>query len=144
MLVKEGNILIVDDNKELLLALKLYLQPHFAKIITEHNPNRLKEHLRNNAFDIVMLDMNFTAGINTGNEGLYWMREVHAFDPEQAVVFITGTAMWSWPLKPLKRVLPTLSRSRGTNVKYYPHFCLFTNYKNRNVTLTALKKSNST
>jgi len=87
---KEGRILIVDDNKELLLALKLYLQPHFKTIKTEHNPNRIKEHMLNNSYDIVMLDMNFTAGINNGNEGLYWMREVHTFEPEVAVVFITG------------------------------------------------------
>lgn len=87
---KEGNILIVDDNKELLLALKLYLKPHFKQLKTEHNPNRIKEHLQNEAFDIVMLDMNFKAGINNGNEGLYWMQEVHKIDPELPVVFITG------------------------------------------------------
>ncbi len=90
MPTKEGNILIVDDNKELLLALKLYLKPHFSSIITEHNPNRISEHLRNHSFDILMLDMNFTAGINNGNEGLYWMSEVHKIDSDLAVVFITG------------------------------------------------------
>jgi DNA-binding NtrC family response regulator len=87
---KEGNILIVDDNKELLLALKLYLKPHFKQIKTEHNPNRIKEHLQKEAYDVVMLDMNFKAGINNGNEGLYWMQEVHAIEPDIPVVFITG------------------------------------------------------
>ena len=87
---KEGNILIVDDNKELLIALKLYLGPHFKKVVTEHNPNRIKEHLRKENYDIVMLDMNFKAGINNGNEGLYWLTEVHQHDPELAIVFITA------------------------------------------------------
>ncbi|WP_430812668.1 MULTISPECIES: sigma-54-dependent transcriptional regulator [unclassified Carboxylicivirga] len=87
---KEGQILIVDDNKELLVALKLYLNPHFNTVVTEHNPNRIIEHLNKNAFDIVMLDMNFKAGINTGNEGLFWMQEVHKYDPELAVVLITA------------------------------------------------------
>lgn len=87
---KEGNILIVDDNKELLLALKLYLKAHFRLLTTEHNPNRIKEHLSQQQYDIVMLDMNFTAGINNGNEGLYWMREIHKIDTDIAVVFITG------------------------------------------------------
>ncbi|TAJ09039.1 sigma-54-dependent Fis family transcriptional regulator [Marinilabiliaceae bacterium JC017] len=90
MAKKEGKILIVDDNKELLFALKLYLQPHFEKVLTEHNPNRIKEHLFNDAYDLVLLDMNFSAGINNGNEGLFWMKEVLKVDPETAVVFITG------------------------------------------------------
>ncbi|MBI9062894.1 MAG: sigma-54-dependent Fis family transcriptional regulator [Marinilabiliaceae bacterium] len=87
---KEGHILIVDDNKELLLALKLYLQPHFKKILTEHNPNRIKEHMGKEQYDMVLLDMNFTSGINNGNEGLYWMKEVLKAEPDIAVVFITG------------------------------------------------------
>lgn len=99
---KEGNILIVDDNKELLLALKLYLNPHFKRIVTEHNPNRIKEHLSKNTFDIVMLDMNFTAGINNGNEGLYWMRQVHQTDSELAVVFITGYSDVELAVKAIK------------------------------------------
>ena len=99
---KEGHILVVDDNKELLIALKLYLQPYFKKIVTEHNPNRMKEYLQKESFDIVMLDMNFTAGINNGNEGLYWMREVHAFEPELAVVFITGYSDVELAVKAIK------------------------------------------
>nr|WP_319401114.1 sigma-54 dependent transcriptional regulator [uncultured Carboxylicivirga sp.] len=87
---KEGSILIVDDNKDLLLALKLYLNPHFEKIVTEHNPNRIKEHLSKHAFDIVLLDMNFKTGINNGNEGLFWMNEIKQTDTDIAVVFITG------------------------------------------------------
>jgi len=100
---KEGNILIVDDNKELLLALKLYLQSHFRTIITEHNPNRIKEHIGKHAFDVVMLDMNFKAGINNGNEGLYWMNEVHQLDPDLAVVFITGYSDVELAVKAIKK-----------------------------------------
>ncbi len=100
---KEGNILIVDDNKELLVALKLYLNPHFSKVVTEHNPNRIKEHLTSIVFDIVMLDMNFKAGINTGNEGLYWMQEVHRHDPELAVVLITAYSDVELAVKAIKK-----------------------------------------
>ncbi|MCU4176053.1 sigma-54-dependent transcriptional regulator [Carboxylicivirga sp. N1Y90] len=102
MPTKEGNILIVDDNKDLLLALKLYLKPHFSVIKTEHNPNRIKEHLQKDNYDIVMLDMNFTSGINNGNEGLFWMREVHKYDSELAVVFITGYSDVELAVKAIK------------------------------------------
>ncbi|MCG8582497.1 MAG: sigma-54 dependent transcriptional regulator [Bacteroidales bacterium] len=100
---KDGNILIVDDNKELLLALKLYLKPHFKQIKTEHNPNRIKEHLQKEAFDIVMLDMNFKAGINNGNEGLYWLQEVHNIDADMPVVFITGYSDVELAVKAIKK-----------------------------------------
>lgn len=100
---KEGHILIVDDNKELLVALKLYLNPHFQTVVTEHNPNRIKEHLDKATFDIVMLDMNFKAGINNGNEGLYWMQEVHKHDAELAVVLITAYSDVELAVKAIKK-----------------------------------------
>lgn len=99
---KEGNILIVDDNKELLLALKLYLQLHFNTIKTEHNPNRIPERLQNGNYDIVMLDMNFTAGINNGNEGLYWMRQIKQLNPDLSIVFITGYSDVELAVKAIK------------------------------------------
>ncbi|MBR8535023.1 sigma-54-dependent Fis family transcriptional regulator [Carboxylicivirga sediminis] len=102
-MLKEGNILIVDDNKELLVALKLYLSPHFKTVVTEHNPNRIKEHLTKSVFDIIMLDMNFKAGINNGNEGLYWMQEVHKHDPELAVVLITAYSDVELAVKAIKK-----------------------------------------
>ena len=102
-MLKEGNILIVDDNKELLIALKLYLGPYFKRIVTEHNPNRIKEHLSKEAYDIIMLDMNFKAGINNGNEGMYWMHEVHQQDPELAVVFITAYSDVELAVKAIKK-----------------------------------------
>jgi len=99
---KEGHILIVDDNKELLLALKFYLQPHFKKVLTEHNPNRIKEHLGKEQYDMILLDMNFTSGINNGNEGLYWLKEVLKVDPDMAVVFITGYSDVELAVKAIK------------------------------------------
>lgn len=100
---KEGSILIVDDNKDLLLALKLYLSPHFEYILTEHNPNRIKEHLSKKTFDLIMLDMNFKAGINNGNEGLFWMNEIHSEQPELPVVFITGFSDVELAVKAIKK-----------------------------------------
>jgi len=86
----KGKILIVDDNEELLIALKMILTPHFAEIITEKNPNRIPSLLEKNSYDIVLLDMNFHAGVNTGNEGIFWMNNIFEMDPTVTIVFITA------------------------------------------------------
>lgn len=86
----KNNILIVDDNEEVLTALGMYLSKYFESVITENNSNRIIKILENQAIDLVILDMNFSAGINTGNEGIFWMREIHKFDPSIIVIMITA------------------------------------------------------
>lgn len=85
-----ANILIVDDNQEALIAMDMYLSKHFTRIQTEKNPNLIPHLVSTNNFDVVILDMNFSAGINTGNEGIYWLSEILKIDPYAAVVLITA------------------------------------------------------
>ena len=85
-----GNILIVDDNPEALIALEMYLSKHFTYIQTEKNPNLIPNLLTTKDFDVIILDMNFSAGISSGNEGLFWLNEIKKIDPTIAVVFITA------------------------------------------------------
>lgn len=87
---KEGSILIVDDNKDLLIALRLILSRSFEHIETLKNPNLILSTLEQRSFDIILLDMNFKAGQNTGNEGIFWMSKILERDPEATVVFITA------------------------------------------------------
>jgi len=86
----KGTLLIVDDNKGLLDALRLIMENEFEEVITLTNPNRINELLRMNDVDIVMLDMNFKSGIHNGNEGLYWMREIFKYDSNISVVIVTA------------------------------------------------------
>ncbi len=88
-MMDKGKILIVDDNEELLLALKLMIAPHFSLVQTETNPESIPNLLKKD-FDIVLLDMNFKAGVNTGNEGLYWLRKINDLNPSVSVIFITA------------------------------------------------------
>ncbi|MGM0503356.1 MAG: sigma-54-dependent transcriptional regulator [Bacteroidota bacterium] len=88
--MKKGKILIVDDNEELLIALRLFLSEHFSVIDTIKNPNLIPDYLRKNTYDLVLLDMNFSAGVNTGNEGIYWMKQIKETDPNVSVVLITA------------------------------------------------------
>ncbi len=80
----------MDDNEELLVALSLYLSPHFNEIKTLNSPNQIPEYLDRENFDLILLDMNFKAGNTTGNEGIYWMNRILERDPAAGVVFITA------------------------------------------------------
>jgi DNA-binding NtrC family response regulator len=87
---RQGKILIVDDNKSVLDSLKFFLEDHFAVIITTGNPNQIPQLISQEDFDVVLLDMNFSAGRITGNEGFYWLREILRIDPLAVVVHITA------------------------------------------------------
>ncbi len=86
----KGEILIVDDNKSVLTALEMLLQSEFDSVIALKNPNSLISALHKSNVDVVLLDMNFTAGTNTGNEGLYWLRRILDYDSLISVVMITA------------------------------------------------------
>lgn len=90
--MKKGCILVVDDNKNVLSALRILLESYFQKVILLNSPNTLVSQLSDNHPDVVLLDMNFSAGINSGNEGLYWLSEVKKFDAELPVVLFTAYA----------------------------------------------------
>lgn len=87
---KSGKLLVVDDNEEILIAIEMLLSPYFEKISAIKNPNVLSSCLSEELFDVVILDMNFKAGISSGNEGIFWMNEILKFDPDAAIVFITA------------------------------------------------------
>ncbi len=90
--MKEGRLLIADDNKALLNALNMMLRPVFAEVIALTNPNTLIAEMSRNPVDVVLLDMNFKAGVNSGNEGLFWLREIKKHHPGTEVVMITAYA----------------------------------------------------
>ena len=86
----KGTVLIVDDNKSILNSLNLFLKHKFEKVITCSNPNQILSLLKHEEIDVVLLDMNFSAGVNTGNEGLFWLREIRKDYPQMVVILITA------------------------------------------------------
>ncbi|RHJ83239.1 sigma-54 dependent transcriptional regulator [Parabacteroides sp. AM08-6] len=91
-MTKQGTILVVDDNKGILTAVQMLLGTCFEKVITISTPNKIKNILHDEAIDVVLLDMNFSAGINTGNEGLFWLSEIKKEDASIQVVLFTAYA----------------------------------------------------
>lgn len=91
-MAKAGKLLILDDNKDILSAVKLMAEKYFETIITISNPNVLLSTLRQHHPDVLLLDMNFRAGVNSGNEGLYWLQETLKMFSDIKVVLFTAYA----------------------------------------------------
>lgn len=89
---KTGTIIIVDDNKAVLTATQMLLKSYFAKVVTLSSPITLPTVLREEKPEVVLLDMNFTSGINSGNEGLFWLHEIKKQCPALPVVLFTAYA----------------------------------------------------
>ena len=92
MIKRQGTILIVDDNRNILTTVRMLLEPIFDNITTIATPNSIPAKLREEHPDVVLLDMNFSSGINSGNEGLYWLREIKSLSPKTEVVLFTAYA----------------------------------------------------
>ena len=90
--MKKGNILIVDDNEALLVSLRMLLNGIFADVQTTTNPNAIPSFLHAGTPDVVLLDMNFGRGVNSGNEGLFWLAEIKRMAPKARVVLFTAYA----------------------------------------------------
>ncbi|MEM7381960.1 MAG: sigma-54 dependent transcriptional regulator [Bacteroidota bacterium] len=86
----DARILVVDDNKSVLSALEILLQFEFSRVETLSNPNQLSSYPQLNEVDLVLLDMNFSAGVNTGNEGLFWLKEIRKKTPNTSVIMMTA------------------------------------------------------
>lgn len=85
-----GSILIIDDDKDVLQAAKLYLKQHFKKVDTERDPRIIPDRLENTEYDVILLDMNFTEDVSSGKEGFKWLQKIQDIDSSIAVVLITA------------------------------------------------------
>ena len=90
--MKHGTLLIVDDNCNILTTVKMVTENTFERIICMTSPSGLLTRIREDHPDVVLLDMNFHSGVNNGNEGLYWLREIKRMQPSTAVVLFTAYA----------------------------------------------------
>ena len=98
-----ARILVVDDERDTLLAARLLLKRHFSSVELLSDPSRLPELVRQGAFDVLLLDMNFSAGADSGAEGLEYLSRVLALDPQAVVVLITGHSDVDLAVEAMKR-----------------------------------------
>ncbi|MDQ1085792.1 MULTISPECIES: sigma-54 dependent transcriptional regulator [unclassified Siphonobacter] len=90
MPLTSARILVVDDNEDLLKAARLLLKQHFTRVDTEKNPENLPTLLRQEGYDVIMLDMNFTQDVTSGTEGFFWLDKILKIDPAAIVLLITA------------------------------------------------------
>lgn len=94
--------MIVDDNRSVLVAAKMLLENYFESVITTSIPDRIRSILQENEIGVILLDMNFKAGINNGNEGLFWLAEIKKYHPTLPVVLFTAYADIELAVKGIK------------------------------------------
>lgn len=85
-----AKILIVDDDADVLTAARVVLRQLYESVETESNPQRLTTLLQQNRYDVILLDMNYAAGRLSGHEGLFWLNQIMAKNPQQQVIMITA------------------------------------------------------
>jgi len=99
---KQGKILIVDDNEDLLKAAKMHLKRHFAQVDVEKNPVAIPGLMNHEEYDVILLDMNFTKDVSSGSEGYYWLEKILSIDPSAVVVLITAYGDVQMAVKAIK------------------------------------------
>lgn len=102
MLLKNANILVIDDDEDVLVALRLLLKSKVKEVVTSKNPNAILGLMKSQTFDVVILDMNFNGLVNTGNEGIFWLNKIKNNSPDVAVVLITAYADIDLAIRSLK------------------------------------------
>src|SRR5579871_1079063 len=90
MVLKNSAVLVIDDDIDVLTAVRLLLKTEAAEVVTEKNPENIRALLSKKTFDLILLDMNFNSSINTGNEGLFWLKKIKEFGSEASVIMITA------------------------------------------------------
>tara|TARA_R110002033_G_scaffold26394_1_gene60260 strand:+ start:86966 stop:88330 length:1365 start_codon:yes stop_codon:yes gene_type:complete len=98
----DGKIIVIDDNKSVLSALEILLQFEYKTVNCISNPNQIPSFPNLIDYDIVLLDMNFSAGVNTGNEGLFWLKEIKKKAPHISVIMMTAYGAIDLAVKALK------------------------------------------
>ncbi|MFP4023847.1 MAG: sigma-54-dependent transcriptional regulator [Thiohalospira sp.] len=87
---KYDNVLIIDDNEDILVAIKIFLRNFFKDIHTLNSPSNIYSTIEKSDYDLILLDMNFKAGDRSGNEGLFWLKEILKVKPDAIVICITA------------------------------------------------------
>ncbi len=90
MSLKNACVLIIDDDVDILTAVRLLLKPEVKEVVTEKNPENIRNILAKQSFDVILLDMNYNSSMNTGNEGFYWLNKIKEWKSAASVIMITA------------------------------------------------------
>lgn len=103
MLLHNASILVIDDDEDVLVALRLLLKSKVKEVVVNKNPNTIQNLMQSHQFDVVILDMNFNGLVNTGNEGIFWLNKIKKQDPNVDVILITAYGDIDLAIRSLKQ-----------------------------------------
>lgn len=98
-----ARILIVDDDRDVLETARMFLKQEFKEVMITEEPQQLPALVANGDYDVILLDMNFTRGVNDGSEGFYWLDQILAVNPQAVVVLITAYGEVDLAVKAMKK-----------------------------------------
>ncbi|WP_311136527.1 response regulator [Hymenobacter cellulosilyticus] len=90
MNLRSCSVLVLDDDPDILTAVRLLLRPQVREVVVERRPEALPTLLASRRFDVILLDMNYHSAVNTGNEGFFWLRRIQELGSKAAVIMITA------------------------------------------------------
>ncbi len=143
MHLKNANILVIDDDTDVLTAVKLLLKTEAKEVVTEKNPENIKHLMAATQFDLVLLDMNFNSSINTGNEGIFWLKKIKAINENMAVIMITAYGDIDLAVRSLKEGASDFMVKPWHNEKLISTITDILQKKNSGKTTPALKVANN-
>ena len=103
MSLKKASILVVDDDYDVLVAMRILLKSQVKEVVIEKNPENLLPLMKEHKFDLIILDMNFKSAVHTGNEGVYWLKKIKEIDKEVPVILITAYGDLHLAVRSLKK-----------------------------------------
>ena len=137
-----ARILVVDDEGDILQAAQLLLKRHFVSVQTSREPASLPERVRQNSFDVLLLDMNFVPGADEGAEGLKWLTEVLAVDPQAVVVLVTAHSGVELAVQAMKQGAADFVTKPWENERLLATLLAAANLRRSRIEATELRKRN--
>ena len=98
----QATLLIIDDDEDVLLSVKLLLKKHYEQVITRNNPKDLNQLISKTNIDLIVLDMNYRIGFNDGKEGMYWLNHIMSINPNMVVILMTAYGEVELAVKAIK------------------------------------------
>ncbi|WP_157600630.1 sigma-54 dependent transcriptional regulator [Rufibacter sp. DG15C] len=138
-----GKILIIDDNEDVLFSAKMLLKKHAQQVLIEKDPRKIPFLLNHDTYDLILLDMNFTEDISSGNEGFFWLKEILARDPSAVVIMITAFGDVEMAVRALKEGATDFVLKPWQNEKLIATLTAASRLKSSYKEISSLKKTNS-
>ncbi|WP_294207718.1 sigma-54 dependent transcriptional regulator [uncultured Chryseobacterium sp.] len=116
---KEAHILIVDDDEDILFSARVWLKKFFTEVSCLSQPKNLLKFLSEHQVEAVLLDMNFRKGFENGQDGLYWMQEIKALEPDLPIILMTAYGEVELAVEALKNGASDFILKPWNNEKLY-------------------------